>query len=476
MTRTRIAPSPTGNLHIGTARTALFNYLYAKAQGGQYVVRVEDTDVARSTKEFEENIVSGLAWLGLMGDEGVTPSGEVGEFGPYRQSERKGTYRPFIEKLLDEGRAYYCNASKEELDTMREEAQAAGKAFVYRGTPYEGEDTENCVIRYRVTPGEEVSFDDAVRGRVTFHTDDIGDFVIAKGLDYPLYNFVVVVDDELMKISHIIRGEDHISNTPKQVLLNRALGFSRKKFAHLPLILAPDRSKMSKRHGAVSVDEYRKQGFLPEALVNYLALLGWNEGKDREFYTLEELVQAFTLKRVHSAGAVFDIEKLKSMNSHYLKALPFEEQSRYVKQYLEEKGRDVSGLSDEAWKLLVSIEISRAKCGEEVGADTDFVFESLPYESELLVWKKATPQSAKKALEWVYETLYNVDEEKYTSAEIEQILKESIESQEMQRGEVLWPLRVALTGKKFSPSPFEALELLGKTESLQRIKHAQSVL
>lgn len=476
MTRTRIAPSPTGNLHIGTARTALFNYLYAKAQGGQYVVRVEDTDVARSTKEFEENIISGLAWLGLTGDEGVTPTGEVGEFSPYRQSERKGTYRPYIEQLLAEGKAYYCNVSKKELDQMREEAQVDGKAFVYRGTPYDGEDTENCVIRYRVTPGEEVSFDDAVRGRVTFSTDDIGDFVIAKGLDYPLYNFVVVVDDELMRISHIIRGEDHISNTPKQVLLNRALGFSRKKFAHLPLILAPDRSKMSKRHGAVSVDEYRKQGFLPEALVNYLALLGWNEGKDREFYTLDELVKVFTLKRVHSAGAVFDIEKLKSVNSHYLKALPFEEQSQYVKRFLAEKGRDMSQLSDAAWKVLVSIEIGRAKCGEEVGVDTDFVFGALEYDPEILVWKKATRESAKESLEWVYETLYNIDEEKYQTTEIEEILKSSIEQAEMNRGEVLWPLRVALTGKKFSPSPFEALELLGKNESLQRIKYALSVL
>lgn len=476
MIRTRIAPSPTGNLHIGTARTALFNYLYAKSQGGQYIVRVEDTDVARSTKEFETNIISGLDWLGLTADEGVTSSGELGELGPYRQSERKGSYRPYLEQLLEEGKAYYCNATKEELDVLREEAQASGKAFVYRGTPYQGEDTENCVIRFRVSSEEEVSFDDAVRGRVSFHTDDIGDFVIAKGLDYPLYNFVVVVDDELMRISHIIRGEDHISNTPKQVLLNRALGFSRKKFAHLPLILAPDRSKMSKRHGAVSVDEYRKQGFLPEALVNYLALLGWNEGKDREFYTLEELVQAFTLKRVHSSGAVFDLEKLKSVNGHYLKALPFEEQSEYVKKYLEEKGYDISCVSEQTWKLLVRIEMDRTKCGEDVGVDTNFVFEVPSYESELLVWKKATPQSAKQALEWLHEVLYNINEENYRATEIEEILKESIKSSGMHRGEVLWPLRVALTGKKFSPSPFEALELLGKAESLQRITHAQSKL
>src|SRR5918993_549148 len=323
--RLRFAPSPTGLLHVGNARTALFNWLLARGQGATFILRIEDTDVERSTRESERAILEDLRWMGLDWDEGVDAGGDKG---PYRQSERLDLYRTHARELLARGDAYYCFCSAETLEADRQAALAAGRPPMYPGTcraiPLTDarrrvEAGELAVIRFRVPEHREITFDDVVRGRVRFETDIIGDPVLVRSEGIPAYNFAVVVDDALMDITHVIRGEDHISNTPRQLLLYEAFGWSPPTFAHVSLVLGPDHSPLSKRHGATSVKEFRERGYLPEALTNYLALLGWSPGESEELLPLEEMARRFDLEDVgHSAG-VFDVEKLAWMNRHYMK-------------------------------------------------------------------------------------------------------------------------------------------------------------
>src|SRR5712691_478368 len=323
--RVRFAPSPTGQLHVGNARTALFNWLLARGSSGTFILRVEDTDVERSTRESEAGILRDLRWLGLDWDEGPDVGGPRG---PYRQSERLHLYQSYAKELLSADAAYYCFCSTAQLGAEREEAVAAGRTARYAGTCRRlSRDQaaariaagERPAIRFRVPEARDVVFTDIVRGDVRFHTDVVGDPVIVRADGHPAYNFAVVVDDALMEVTHVIRGEDHISNTPRQVLLNEALGFTPPEFAHLSLVMGPDHSPLSKRHGATSVAEFRSKGYLPEALVNYLALIGWAPGNDEELLPVEELARRFSLERVgHSAG-VFDEEKLAWANRHYLK-------------------------------------------------------------------------------------------------------------------------------------------------------------
>jgi glutamyl-tRNA synthetase/nondiscriminating glutamyl-tRNA synthetase len=323
--RVRFAPSPTGQLHVGNARTALFNWLLARGHGGTFILRIEDTDSERSTRESEQAILRDLQWLGLNWDEGPDAGGTLG---PYRQSERLHLYESYAKELLSAGSAYYCFCSTAQLEAERQEALAAGRPAMYAGTcrrvTREQAEAriaqgERPAIRFRVPEHRDVAFTDAVRGEVRFHTDVIGDPVIVRAGGHPAYNFAVVVDDALMEITHVIRGEDHISNTPRQILLYEALGFTPPTFAHLALVMGPDHSPLSKRHGATSVAEFRSKGYLPEALVNYLALIGWSPGNDQELLPIGELATRFSLEHVgHSAG-VFDEEKLAWVNRHYLK-------------------------------------------------------------------------------------------------------------------------------------------------------------
>jgi nondiscriminating glutamyl-tRNA synthetase len=323
--RVRFAPSPTGHLHVGNARTALFNWLMARGSGGTFVLRVEDTDIERSTSQSEQAILEDLRWMGLQWDEGPDVGGSLG---PYRQSERLHLYRSYANQLLATGHAYFCFCPPERLEAERQAAIAAGLAPRYSGrcrdiVPGEArrrvEAGEPAVIRFRVPPDQEVVFDDLVRGQVRFRTEVIGDPVLLRSDLTPAYNFAVVIDDGLMEITHVVRGEDHISNTPRQILLYEALGFTQPKFAHLALVLGPDHTPLSKRHGATSVAEFRSRGFLPEALVNYLALIGWSPGNDEELLPVEELARRFSIGAVgHSAG-VFDPEKLAWVNRHYLR-------------------------------------------------------------------------------------------------------------------------------------------------------------
>src|SRR5256714_338367 len=323
--RVRFAPSPTGQLHVGNARTALFNWLLARGTGGTFVLRIEDTDVERSTRESESAIVRDLRWLGLDWDEGPDVGGA---HGPYRQSERLHLYQSYAKELLGAGAAYYCFCTMEQLEAERQAAVAEGRPVQYSGTcrNLSQDDVaarvaagEQPAIRFRVPEGTDIVFTDLVRGEVRFPNEVIGDPVIVRADGTPAYNFAVVVDDALMEVTHVIRGEDHLSNTPRQLLLYEALGFTPPQFAHLALVMGPDHSPLSKRHGATSVDEFRAKGYLPEALVNYLALIGWSPGNDEELLPVDELARRFSLDRVgHSAG-VFDEEKLAWVNRHYLK-------------------------------------------------------------------------------------------------------------------------------------------------------------
>ena len=322
--RVRMAPSPTGPLHIGTARTSLYNFLFARHVGGTFVLRIEDTDLERSTADFERDILDNLHWLGLTWDEGPQHAGgdDIGSFGPYRQSLRFDRYAREADRLLQSGAAYRCWCTPEELDAVRREQEARKEAPRYNGRCLNLTDADRAqfeaegrrpVIRLRVPP-ETVRFDDLIRGPVEFDNSLLGDFVIVRSSGVPLYHFVVVVDDEQMEITHVIRGEDHISNTPKHIALIRALGYREPVFGHIPLILNPDRSKMSKRKSQTGMSEYRSAGYLPEAMVNFLAFLGWSPGTEEEIFSLDELAARFEITEVHKAGAIFDRDRLDYLN------------------------------------------------------------------------------------------------------------------------------------------------------------------
>ena len=352
--RVRFAPSPTGHLHVGNARTALFNWLLARGQNGTFILRIEDTDLERSTRESEQAILTDLRWMGLQWDEGVDVGGD---FGPYRQTERMQSYVDHTNRLLAEGKGYYCFCSAETLEAHRKAQLAAGLPPKYAGTcrniPADEarrrkDSGAAAVVRLRVPEGRHVTFNDVVRGEVAFHTDVIGDPVLVRSDGLPAYNFAVVIDDALMKVTHVIRGEDHISNTPRQILLYEAYGYQPPTFAHLSLVMGPDHAPLSKRHGATSVREFREKGYLPEALVNYLALIGWSPGQNEELLPADELARRFRLENVaHSAG-VFDEDKLAWANRHYLKLCDPDRLATLAVPYFEKRGYVVGSLSDAA--------------------------------------------------------------------------------------------------------------------------------
>ncbi len=470
--RVRLAPSPTGPFHIGTARTALFNWLFAKKHKGSFILRIEDTDLERSEAKYEKDIIESLKWLGLNWDEGVDVGGD---FAPYRQSKRTHTYSKYIKQLLDSGQAYYCFCTKEELEEMRQEQMSRGESPRYTGRcrNLTGEQIKKFksegrvpIIRFKV-PAKKLKFKDLVRGELEFDTSLIGDISIAKDLGVPLYNFAVVIDDYLMKISHVIRGEDHISNTPKQVLIQEALGFPQPQYAHLPLILGSDKSKLSKRHGATAVSWYKKEGYLPEALVNFMSLLGWNPKKELEIFSLDELVEQFSLENVQKSGAVFNVEKLNWINGLYIRKMNIEELTKKCISYLP---KEVKSLDFSWLKKIVALEQERMKKLSETGEKTEYFFkDKLDYKPELLAWKKMTPKAVKDTLDKIEKALSDIDEKNFNIENLKGVL-EKISPKD--RGEVYWPLRVALTGCKASPGPLEIMEVLGKEKVLKRIREA----
>jgi len=493
--RVRIAPSPTGKLHIGTARVALFNFLWAKNQGGRFILRIEDTDLERSDPQFERDIIENLKWLGIKWDEGPDVGGP---FAPYRQSHRLETYAHYIKKLLEEDKIYRCFCTKEELEAQRQNQLSIGRPPVYtgkcrklsratvrrylaEGKPY--------IFRFK-TPHKIIKFRDMIRGNIEYDCSLLGDFSIAKNLAAPLYNFAVVVDDFEMKITHVIRGEDHIPNTPKQILLQEALGFPHPKYAHLPLILGEDKSKLSKRHGATAISEYKEKGYLPEAMVNFMALLGWNPGTDKEIYTLEELIKEFSLARVQKSSAVFDIKKLDWINGFYIRRKPLDKLTKLCIAYLIKSGfikklykskyeiKDTKEIVDLKWiEKIISIYRERLKKLSEISELTDYFFkDKLEYDKELLVWKNMSCKEVKVSLDKAHQLLSDIKEDAWKETKLKTILLAGAEKWGSDRGCLLWPLRAALTGKRASAAPFEIAAILGKKKTLKRIEEAKDII
>lgn len=489
--RVRIAPSPTGRLHIGTARAALFNWLFARKYGGVFVLRIEDTDLERSDPAFEDDLIKNLKWLGIEWDEGPDIGGQ---YGPYKQSERMSSYEAKIGQLLEEKKAYYCFCSEEDLESERQAMLASGLAPKYSGrclllSP--GEAAENLaegkpsIIRLKM-PARMVVISDLVRGDVTFDTKLLGDIVIAKSPTKPLYNFAVVVDDDAMHITHVLRGEDHLSNTPKQWMIAEALGFSHPVYGHFPLILGPDRSKLSKRHGATSIGEYREAGYLPDALINFMVLLGWHPEGDQEIFTREDLIKRFSVERIQKASAVFNIARLDWLNGYYIRRqsddnlldmlLPFWLNADYVRAKssetweITETGEEINRTF---LKNIILLERERIKKLSDIVFATEYFFRAPSYEPGVLLWKDASSAETGNNIEKIIMAVEKLDDREFTRERIAVELKQLYGAD---RGKILWPLRSALSGRSASPGPMEIAEILGKQKTIERLKYARSLL
>lgn len=441
---TRFAPSPTGLLHGGNYRTAVFSYLFARKHGGKFIVRIEDTDRERSKKEYEENILDSLAWLGLEHDA------------LYRQSELVANHTKALEDLVKTGNAYIS----------REEAK-------------DGSGVMRELVRFR-NPNKRVAFTDAIRGLIEIDTTDLGDFVIAKGIDEPLFHLAVVVDDASMGVTHIIRGEDHIANTPRQILLCEALGYAVPQYAHLPLVVDDKRAKLSKRRGAQPLTYYREQGYLPEAILNFLALIGWNPGTEQEIFTKDELTELFTLERVQKSPGFFNVEKLDWVNKEHIKRLSIEEQCAHIERVLPPSITTLASYSHEMLFLITPILVEHITHFGEIRelaerGDVAYFFEDPLYERNALLWKdeRDTERTAKH-LDKVSELVSGIAADDFTADRVKASIWDY--STEVGRGSVLWPMRYALSGRDKSPDPFILASTLGKETTMRRIKSAIEIL
>jgi nondiscriminating glutamyl-tRNA synthetase len=477
--RVRIAPSPTGNLHVGTARTALFNYLFAKRYGGQFIVRIEDTDTSRSESVYVQNIHDGLKALGLSWDEGPDVGGA---FGPYTQSERLDTYRPFAEQLVQQGLAYYDFTPETEIEAMREKATANKQPFIYRVEPLPAQEQQSRLnagevasIRFRVPRSRQtVQFSDLVRESVSFDAGLMGDFVILKSDGTPSYNFAVVVDDALMQISHVIRGEDHISNTPKQILLYEALNWAVPQFAHLGMILAPDRSKLSKRHGATAVSDYVASGYLPEAFVNFMALLGWSDPQAEELLSLSQLCERFSLDRVSHSGAIFDVDKLNWMNGHYIREMALPDLWERVRPALA-SAYDLSVYSQEQqWLMLDVVKEPFITLNDAVPAVSYFFGNSVTVEPSVQQDVLALPESQDVLTYAIEQWLPTVN---FTDLALVRTALKGLAPalKPMKAKTVMWAVRAALTGRVQGADLATVVYLLGPDRVAHRLKQAQQV-
>lgn len=441
---TRFAPSPTGLLHSGNYRTAIYSYLFAKQHGGEFILRIEDTDRARSKPEYETNIIESLAWLGLPYDKF------------YRQSERVDRHQFFLEKLI-----------------------AEGKAYVSKEVAKDGSGVEKEIVRFK-NPNKVVSFTDLIRGTIEIDTTDLGDFVIAKNISEPLFHLAVVVDDLEMGVTHIIRGEDHISNTPRHILLYEALDAPVPSYAHLPLVLNEDRAKLSKRKGAQPITHYRDQGYLPQAILNFLALIGWNDGTEDEIFTMDDLLKRFDLTRIHKAGAIFNPVKLNWINKEHIKRLPATEQFKIVKKYMPDSIKDLPGYDEEILHRAMPALIDHINNFGELAilaerGEVAYFFEDPMYSVEGLFWKDDKDAARTRAhLDKVADLLQKISPDELTAESVKSALWDY--ANEAGRGNVLWPLRYALSGRDKSPDPFTLAEILGKETTMRRIKKAQELL
>lgn len=491
--RVRFAPSPTGYLHVGGLRTALYNYLFAKKHNGTYILRIEDTDRERYVPGAVEALARTLYAVGLNADEGMLMEGEQviaqGEKGPYIQSERLALYQEYAQKLLAEGKAYYCFCTKERLEEIRKEhfekkqppkydkhclglSEEERAEKIKRGEP--------SVIRLNIKPGETVTFTERLHGAISFDTTDLDDQILVKSDGFPTYHLANVVDDHLMGITQVIRGEEWLPSTPKHILIYEALGWELPGFTHLPLLLNKDKSKLSKRQGHVAVEDFLKEGYLPEALLNFVALLGWNpgEGSTQEIFSLDELIELFELSHVHKGGAVFDEEKLRWMNGEYIKALSLDDLFArmeagefFEKDFIKElsDGQRSAGFLR---KVLV-IEQERLQRLADFGEENKFLFVNssmLRYDKALLAWKENSLEETSHALAKALAVLGKLTPEEWGS--LKTITEVLMEAAGENRGDFLWPLRVALTGEKRSPSPMQVAWALGPVETILRLEQA----
>ncbi len=479
--KTRFAPSPTGFLHIGGLRTAFYNYLFARKHEGKMVLRIEDTDQQRFVEGAIESLLCTLAAMGIIYDEGPFLRNahleQRGDQGPYIQSQRLEIYKKHAKQLVEAGKAYYCFCSSDRLDELRHQQEiikistkydrhcfALSKEEVIKRL----EQGESYVIRLLVPEGE-TSFEDVIRGKITIANQEVDDQVLLKSDGFPTYHLAVVIDDHYMEITHIIRGEEWISSVPKHILLYRAFGWELPIFAHVPLILNEDRSKLSKRQGDVAVEDYLAKGYLPEALLNFITLLGFNPKGDQEIYSVAELIEEFVLEKINKSGAIFNREKLDWMNGTYIRQLSDEQYLEYCRKFTP---ADIS-VDVEKLKRIYQIEKERLVRFDEIGTKIQ-EYQTLPeYEASLLLWKKADALDAKKHLEALFSLCQSSSEDIWQDLGlIEKAILQYIESTIIPKGNVLWPLRVALSGLQHSPSPFELLWVCGKEESLRRIQIA----
>jgi len=497
--RVRFAPSPTGYLHIGGLKTALFDYLIAKKMGGDFILRMEDTDQKRYVEGSVEGLIRDLEWAGMeysegpfiksenkKGEDSKTYPGivEIGDYGPYIQSERLELYKKYAEQLVKDGKAYYCFCEPERLEKLRTEQAENKQAPMYDRYCLRNVSEEeinknlknNCpyTIRLKIPEGK-TKFKDLVYGEIEVDNSTLDDQVLIKSDGFPTYHLAVVVDDYLMKISHVIRGAEWLPSTPKHIILYQALGWEKDipEFIHMPNMLNKNKKKLSKRRDSVSVEEFRQLGYPKEAILNYILLLGWNPKTEQEIFTIPEMIEQFDVSKTNKSGGVFDMERLNWVSAQHIKKMSIDELYNRSLEFLQQKDFYKNAPEDKKTedyiKKIITVEQDRLSKFTEVGESNQFFFQDINYDKELLRWKNADDAATKNNLEKVADLLNNISAENWTKENLEKILMEAAGDK---RGDLLWPLRAALTGEKKSPSPFECAWVLGKEESLSRIKKA----
>ncbi len=472
-TRVRFAPSPTGHLHIGNVRTAILNWLFAKNTGGRFILRIEDTDLERSADKYIDQICEDLQWLGLHWDEGP---GVGGPHQFYRQSQRLAIYKEYAQKLLDEGKAYYCYCSAAELEEMRKESLLKGETIKYnqkclhlteqqkKGYLAEG---RKPAIRF-IVPAQEIVFNDLVKGELSFDGENIGDFVILRGESIPTYNFAAVVDDGLMEITHIIRGDDHVSNTPKQIAIYQALGLSIPQLVHIPMILGPDKTRLSKRHGATSLDHYRNRGYLPEVIINFLSLLSWSSVSGEEILSIEQLIKEFDFKRISKAAAIFDIEKLNWMNGYYIRKLEINRLTEYAIPFLKQADYPIEDF--ERTKKIMSLLQNYLDYMDQVVEQAAMFYQDSVTINDPEARMMIRKDSSRKIF-WSF--LRELDTIEEIDANLFRKMMKTVQTETGIMGKDLWiPIRVALTGKMHGPELPYIVEILGKEKCRKLVKSA----
>lgn len=485
---TRIPPSPTGMFHIGSLRTALYDYLLAKHEGGKFFLRIEDTDRERLVEGATENIVESLYWAHIPPDEGVMLDekgsiAQIGHNGPYVQSERLDIYETYIQQLLDDGKAYYAFDTAEELEEMRNRQRLNKQPPRYDRLTMKNSFTlgeeeakkriragESYVVRMVVPENQTITFTDLIRGDISVESKEVDEQIIRKSDGFPTYHLAVVVDDNAMGATHVLRGDEWISSTPKHILLYQYFGWKQPVFGHLPVIVNETGKKLSKRHGDVSVFQFKDKGYLPEALVNFVALLGWNPGTEQEVFTLEELIKAFDINKVQKKPAFFDRTKLDWMNEQWIKKIPLEDLTNRCLPYLKEADL-ADDSTDSAWlQKLVNLQKDRLTVLSEIAENVAFIVNLPDYEADLLTWKKSTLEDAKAKLQEMQPILESINN--WNTQTLNDTLIAWIKEKGSGVGDCLWPLRVSLSGQKNSPGPFDIADMLGKEETQKRIEAA----